>query len=104
MSEPRDITVSIFGSRYTLRSEADAEFLSSLAAEVDARMREAASAGGAAGADRIAVLAALNLADELVRERDARRQERDDVAQRADRLLTRLNDEVGKTGAEGVSS
>ncbi len=103
MSEPRDVTVSIFGHRYTLRSEADAELLGDLAAEVDARMREAANAGGAAGADRIAVLAALNLADELIRERDARRQENAALASRAQRICAILNDEVGKSGAEGVS-
>jgi cell division protein ZapA len=103
MSEPRDVTVSIFGNRYTLRSESDADRLGELAAEVDARMREAANAGGAAGADRIAVLAALNLADELVRERDARRQERENLESRAGKILASLNDEVGKTGAQGVS-
>lgn len=103
MSEPRDVTVSIYGHRYTLRSDSDPEAVQALAADIDARMREAASSGGVASADRIAVLVALNLADELVRERDARHRDREALAARAGRILTILDDEVGNQGAEGVS-
>lgn len=92
MSEPRDVTVSIFGNRYTLRSEGEAEQLEQLAAEVDARMREAAGAGGAMGADRVAVLVALNLADELLRERGARHEDRETVRERTGRIIAILDD------------
>ncbi len=103
MSEPRDVTVSIYGNRYTLRSEADPDQLRELAADVDARMREAANAGGTMGADRIAVLVALNLADELVRERDALEEEREDLRTRTGRILAILNDGLGKEGSQGLS-
>jgi cell division protein ZapA len=102
MAEPQDVTVNIFGSRYTLRAEGDAQRVVDLAEEVDARMREAAAEGGAAGADRIAVLVALNLADDLARERRARTEDREDVAARAGRILEILTDEVGSEEAEGV--
>jgi len=92
MSEPRDVTVSIFGNRYTLRSEAEAGQLEELAAEVDVRMREAAGVGGVMGADRIAVLVALNLADELLRERGARQEDRDLVRERTGRIIAILDD------------
>ncbi|MEZ4389380.1 MAG: cell division protein ZapA [Candidatus Krumholzibacteriia bacterium] len=95
--------MSIYGNRYTLRSEADPGRLRELAADVDARMREAASVGGGMGADRIAVLVALNLADELVRERDARDQEREGVRSQSGRILSILNDGLGNEGSEGVS-
>jgi len=103
MSEPQDVTVSIYGNRYTLRSEADPDQLRELAADVDARMREAASAGGTMGADRIAVLVALNLVDELVRERDALEEEREDLRTRTGRILAILNDGLGNEGSQGLS-
>lgn len=102
MAEPQDVTVSIFGSRYTLRTDGEPQRLIALAAEVDGLMREAAAAGGAAGADRIAVLVALNLADELARERRARNEDREDLTTRTGRILEILNDEVGSEGTEGV--
>ena len=101
MAEPQDVTVSIFGNRYTLRTDGDPQRLVDLAAEVDARMREAASGGGA-GADRIAVLVALNLADDLARERRARNEDQEDLSARTGRILEILTDEVGSEGAEGV--
>ncbi|HOX26329.1 MAG TPA: cell division protein ZapA [Candidatus Krumholzibacteria bacterium] len=94
--------MSIFGSRYTLRSDADPAFVAELAVEVDARMREAASAGAGSGAERLAVLAALNLADDLARERRARSEETAAIHARASRILAILNDEVGREGVEGV--
>lgn len=103
MSETRDITVTIFGKHYTLRSDADPKAVEQLALDVDSRMREAASAGGAAGADRIAVLAALNLAEELNRERQARREEHTAVETQTGRIIEVLQDGVGNRGVEGVS-
>ena len=102
MAEPQDVTVSIFGSRYTLRTDGDPQRLVDLAAEVDSRMRDAAAEGGAAGADRVAVLVALNIADDLARERRARNEDQEDLSARTGRILAILNDEVGSEGAEGV--
>jgi len=102
-SEPRDVTVSIYGNRYTLRSAADPDQLRALAADVDARMREAASLGGNLGADRIAVLVALNLADELVRQRDAHAEEQAGFRAHTGRILSILEVGLGNEGSEGVS-
>ncbi len=102
MADPQDVTVNIFGSRYTLRTDGEPQRLIELAEEVDARMREAAAAGGAVGSDRIAVLVALNMADDLARERRARNEDQEDLSVRTGRILEILNDEVGSEGAEGV--
>lgn len=57
---------------------------------LDARMREIRSAGKVIGADRIAVMAALNIAHEMLSERTAR-QTRDNrvtqLSQRVDALI-----------------
>jgi cell division protein ZapA len=60
------ITVDIYDQAYHL-SGPDLEQVQGLAARVDARMRAVASKGRTADSLRVAVLAAINLADELAR-------------------------------------
>ncbi len=60
------VTVSIYDQAYHL-SGADHFQVQQLAARVDSRMRAVASHGRTADSLRVAVLAALNLADELAR-------------------------------------
>jgi len=65
------ITVKIYGESYPLRTAEPAARLEELARFVDARMREVAASGKVVVTSKIAVLAALHIADELFRLRDA---------------------------------
>lgn len=66
--------VRIYGESYVIRSDdADEEHIRRLAEAVDARMRELAGRNPNLSVTRIAVLAALNLADELMRLREQHR-------------------------------
>jgi len=60
------ITVEIYDQTYLLHSS-DREYMERLAAMVDAKMRAVATQGRTVDSLRVAVLAALNLADELAR-------------------------------------
>lgn len=82
--------VEIFGVVYSLKGAEDPERLVRAGAVVDEKMREAAAQG--AGADRggLAILAALNLADELIRSRDQVERDRGESAERIARLSGRL--------------
>ncbi len=64
--EPAYVTVEIYDQTYHL-SGPDLPQVQRLAARVDARMRAVAAKGRTADSLRVAVLAALNLADELAR-------------------------------------
>ena len=72
-SELAHATVEIYDQTYHL-SGADPEQVQRLAARVDSRMRAVASTGRTADSLRVAVLAALNLADELARAEERLRQ------------------------------
>ncbi len=61
--------VTIFGRTYYLRGDGDAGYLQDLANLVDLRMREVAEATGTADTLKVAILAALNIADESQRVR-----------------------------------
>ncbi len=73
--------VQIFGQVYRLRSDEDADRVRQIAEMVDQRMNRIADRGASVDNYRIAVLAALELADELhsLRERHAGLQDQVDA-------------------------
>jgi cell division protein ZapA len=94
MTEPgRVVSVEIQGQRYPVRSGLDPEYVVRLAAYVDERVRAAADSTPSGDTVRVLVLAALNIADELFRCRDANQAMDGQLAERAgelERLLDRL--------------
>jgi cell division protein ZapA len=63
------IPVSIYGRTYQLRGNEERDYLLELAALVDRRMRETAAASGTADTLKVAILAALNIADDYLQAR-----------------------------------
>jgi len=89
----RVIPVEIHGQRYPIRSTLDPEYVARLAAYVDEKLRAAAEATPTSDVVRLAVLTALNIADELFRCRDVTDARDGELAERAgelERLLDRL--------------
>jgi cell division protein ZapA len=93
MTDGRVIPVEIGGQRYPIRTTLDPEYVARLAAYVDERIRTAAESTPAADSVRLGVLAALNIADELFRCRDANSARNGLLAERAEEL-ERLVDRV----------
>ena len=83
--------VRIFGATYHVRGEDETGHLQQLADVVDGKMREVA--GHLAGADtaRVAILAALNLADELSRARQQQEGERGEIKEKVTGLAEELS-------------
>jgi cell division protein ZapA len=65
-------TVEIFGQTYNVRGEGDPNYLAELARFVDSRMRDVAAEVATVDPMKIAILAALNIADEFSRYRKRR--------------------------------
>ena len=87
------IPVEIAGQRYPIRTTLDADYVARLAAYVDERIRAAAASTPTGDAARLAVLAALNIADELFRCRDTNQARNGVLAERAQEL-EKLLDQV----------
>ena len=62
--KPSHVQVEIFGQSYAVKAGADPGYVEQLAAYVDSKMQEMSRSSGAVDSVRIAVLAALTLADE----------------------------------------
>ncbi len=69
MSQTRVVHVDIQGQRYAIRSALDPKYVTDIAAFVDARMEQAGRELASTDSARIAVIAALNIADDLFRQR-----------------------------------
>lgn len=63
------VEVKIYNQTYYIRGEGDLEYIQQLAAYVDQRMREVSAGTMTADSLRVAILAALNIADELYKMR-----------------------------------
>jgi cell division protein ZapA len=77
------IPVEIHGQRYPIRSSLDPEYVARLALYVDQKMRAAAETAPNGDLVRLAVLAALNIADECFRARDEGSAQRTTLSARA---------------------
>ena len=87
--------VEIFGQRLGLRADANEGRLQELAQFVDFRMREVADRSSSVDTVKIAILTALNIADELYQERESDQNERQIYLERkAENLVTRLEEAI----------
>jgi cell division protein ZapA len=81
------VKVEIYDQSYTIAGELEPAYVAKLAGQVDAKMREVARSTGTVDSVRVAVLAALAIADELEALRAGREGQDGAVRQRAKRCL-----------------
>jgi cell division protein ZapA len=89
------VQVEIFGQSYAVTGGADPGYVERLAAYVDGQMREVSRTGGSVDSVRIAVLAALNIADECFRLRNSADSDRSGSDARARELARSLAEALG---------
>jgi cell division protein ZapA len=106
----RLVTVDINGLRYPIRSQLDPAYVADLAAYVEHKMQLATRESPAGDTLKIAVLAALNIADEYFRATQEGASHQSDVTQRALELERMLDLALGapeagepEAGAPAVS-
>lgn len=79
------IRVNIFGSEYVLKASENEEYIINIAKYVDEKMRLIDKSNNINSKSKVAILAALNIAEELIQERDYR-----------EKLVDQLNEESRK--------
>jgi cell division protein ZapA len=84
------ISVDIYDQTYHLRAS-DPDYVQKLAAMVDGKMRAVSASGNTVDSLRVAVLAALNIADELVRLQEHTRVLRGSMSETQTTLRSRAN-------------
>lgn len=95
------VQVEIYGQSYNLRGEGDTAYLQELAVYVDRRMREVAEATATVDSLKVAILAALNIADEGRRDRKTPPPAKGGT-DRVARLISDLDRSLAEASRQGV--
>ena len=86
------VTVDIGGQRYPIRSDLDERYIAELAAYVDQKMRRAVNAAPESDMLGLAILVALNIADDYFRARQQQSSAHGELNERALRLEQIVDD------------
>jgi cell division protein ZapA len=86
MSDSPVVHIEVHGQRYPIRTGLEPGYVQDLANFVDRKMRAAAEASPSSDAVGLAVLTALNIADEFFRAQDQRSDEAATLTSRAEAL------------------
>jgi cell division protein ZapA len=92
----QSVKVNIFGEDYPIRGEADSGYILRVGKYVDLKMREVAERLSGKSPLRVAVLAAMNITDELFKEREDKEKRLLDVEKKAQTLLERLDSSIAQ--------
>jgi len=86
--------VEIFGQEYKIKGAGDPSYIHRIAGYVDSKMREIAHSSGIMSQSRIAILAALNITDELYQERGEKDRVKEELNRQAAKLGEVLEEEI----------
>jgi cell division protein ZapA len=89
----KSIQVEIYGQQYTIKGQALERHVKELASYLDGKMHEVATASIVNPLAKIAILAALNIADELFQQRQVL-QQKDVVLKKTERRVSDLIDSL----------
>lgn len=85
------VQVQILGQQLSIRGEADQAYILGVAGYVDRKMREITEKLPVASLSKVAILASLNIADELFKERASREREGETLNEGTERLRAVLD-------------
>jgi cell division protein ZapA len=91
---PGRVDVEIFGKVYTVRGDKDPDYVRRVAEFVDRKMREISQVTETVSTSRIAILASLNIADELMTLLEESEELRLRIRGLTDRIETSLEEEA----------
>jgi len=92
----RQLRIDVLGTSLVIQSDESADHLTRLSSYVKAKVEEVKSRYAFAEPLTIAVLAALNIADDMFKARDGREPvgSADELASAAERLISRIDDDL----------
>jgi len=94
MSEDNNqVKISIFGQEYSVKAPADPEYIKKIAEFLDGKMREVQSGFSTTqSSTRIAILAGMNITDELFNARQSGESTDNDTEQKISSLIDLIDD------------
>tara|TARA_X000001036_G_scaffold81271_1_gene73121 strand:- start:106 stop:399 length:294 start_codon:yes stop_codon:yes gene_type:complete len=97
MSDKDDnqIKITIFGQEYSVKAPADPTYIKKIAEYVDSKMREVQSGfSSTQSSNRIAILSAMNITDELFNARKKEDSDENEVEEKINSLIELIDDSI----------
>ena len=105
MSNRTEVTrVNIFGREYTIRGAGSPSYIAEIAHYVDMKMRQMTDNATLASTAKVAIFAALNIADELFQKRDQYGEMEESNSNELTRLADRIEQVLAEPSHHSVSS
>jgi len=93
--ESNQVQISIFGQEYSVKAPADSDYIKKIAEYLDAKMREVQSGFTTTqSSTRIAILAGMNITDELFNSRQSGESENNEVEQKISSLIELIEESL----------
>ena len=92
------VEVDIYGKEYTVKGNADKAYIESVAEYVDSKMKEVDANVPFESSLRVAILAAMNITDELFSQKSDKTVETDELEERAKALAEQLEETLEGSG------
>ena len=93
--EGNQIKITIFGQEYSVKAPADPTYIKKIAEYVDTKMREVQSGfSSTQSSNRIAILSAMNITDELFNARKQGDSNNNEVEEKITSLIELIDDSV----------
>jgi len=103
MGKERLVEIKVFGQTYTVKTDAGEEHIQSVARYVNEKMDEVIKNTKSVSTLNVAILTALNIADDLVKEREKRLALLQEVERKSKDLVKKINMNInGKETEEGI--
>jgi cell division protein ZapA len=101
-SDKNVLKVRIYGAEYSIRSQEDVNRIKDVAEYVDSKMREVDQNVRVDSSLKVAILASLNITDELFRERENKEKLRDKLENKIEELNRLLDQRLNQKNGNSV--
>ena len=100
MGRERLVEIKVFGQTYTVKTDAEEDYIHEVAKYVNEKMDEILKKTKSVSTLNVAILTALNIADDLLREKEKRVALLEEVDAKARDLSKKIDIEMGETEFE----
>jgi len=105
MGKERLVEIKVFGQVYTVKTDTDEEHIQQVARYVNEKMDEVVKNTKSVSSINVAILTALNIADDLIKEKTRRLALLREVEQKSKDLVERINMNInGKETEEALAA
>ena len=100
MGKEQLVEIKVFGQTYTVKTDAEEEYIKEVAKYVNDKMEEVLKKTKTVSTLNVAILTALNIADDLIKEKEKRIALLREVEAKSKDLVEKINVKIGGTEFE----